>query len=48
MMMAVLDLAGFEWAEARLLELEMWMTATRLNLSDFEWAAVRLRSGSLE
>ena len=34
--------------EARLLELEMWTAATRLNLSDFERAAVRLRSGGLE
>jgi hypothetical protein len=47
-MTAVLDLAGFEWAEARPLELEMWMAATRLDLSDFERAAVRLRLGSLE
>jgi hypothetical protein len=47
-MTAVLDLAGFEWAEARLLELEMWTAVTRLSLSDFEWAAVRLRSGGLE
>ena len=46
--MAVLDLAGFEQAEARLLELEMWVASTRLNLTDFEWAAVRLRLGCLE
>ena len=47
-MTAVLGLAGFERAEARLLELEMWAAATRLNLSDFGWAEVMLRSGGLE
>ena len=47
-MTAVLGLAGFEWAEARLLELEMWVVATRLNLSNFGWAEVMLRSGGLE
>jgi hypothetical protein len=47
-MMAVLDLAGFKWAEAGLLELAMWVVSTRLNLTNFERAAVRLRSGGLE
>ena len=46
--MAVLGLAGFEQAEARLLELEMWAAATRLNLSGFGRAEVMLRSGGLE
>jgi hypothetical protein len=48
LMTVMLDLAGFGRAEARLLELEMWAVATRLNLSDFGRAVVRLRSGGLE
>jgi hypothetical protein len=36
MMATMLDLTGFEWAEARFLELEMWAMEIRLNLSDFE------------
>ena len=47
-MKAALDLAGFEWAEARVLELRMWVTETRLNLSNFERAAARLRSSNLK
>ena len=48
-MTAVLDLAGCERAEARFLELEIWVTVTRLNLSDFELVVVaRLRSDGLE
>ena len=45
-----LGLADLERAEmARLLELEMWATVTRLNLSDFELVVVaRLRSNGLE
>ena len=47
--MAVLNLAGCEWAEARFLELEMWAMVTRLKLSDFELVVVvRLRSDGLE
>jgi hypothetical protein len=47
-MVTMLDLTGFEWAEARFLELEMWVVVTRLNLSNFGWVVVRLRSGGLE
>jgi hypothetical protein len=48
-MATMLDLTGFEQAEVRFLELEMWVMETRLNLSDFEWVVVaRLRSDSLE
>jgi hypothetical protein len=48
-MATMLDLTGFERAEARFLELEMWATETRLNLSDFELVVVaRLRSDGLE
>jgi hypothetical protein len=48
-MATMLDLTGFERAEARLLELQMWAAATRLNLSNFELVVVaRLRSDGLE
>ena len=42
-----LNFGSFEYVEARLFELEIWVTRAALILSNFEWVAVTARFGEL-